>query len=587
MRINIVIAFILAIGFLLISRVYYLSIKSSEYYKELSKKNYTKTIYYTANRGLILDRNGDFLAVNKIGFSIKIKPHLRKKKYFKSLQKTLHLISKCFPKYSYKKLLKKYRLLDSPYKHDYLTIIPYIAYNDFLKYFSILNQNEFLKIDSAIKRFYPYKSVAAHIIGYTGRVNRRDLIKNKNARFYQIFGRSGLEKYYNDLLNGSLGEKKVIVNAYNEIQKVLSDKKPIVKNLKTTIDIKLQSFINKLMKNKAGAVIVMKINGEILAAGSYPEFDNNIFVNGISQKKWLEIINDFNHPFTNKIVNGLYPPGSVVKMGVAISFLENKVSPYFKVYCTGALELGRRKFRCWKESGHGETGFIKAIRESCDDFFYKGSLKVGINKISSTLEKFGIGLRTKIDQPNESNGINPDKFWKMEKYGRPWYIGETLVSSIGQGFMLVTPIQIARYTASIATNKLPTPFLNLEKKTTLKNLNIKKRYLKIVQKGMYEVANHYKGTAYKYLHSFPYFKIAAKTGTAQVVGIPQNEKKRMKEYELEHFKRSHAWLTTYAPYKNPQIVVTVIIEHGGHGGSAAGGIVYKIYKKLYELGYIE
>jgi len=322
-----------------------------------------------------------------------------------------------------------------------------------------------------------------------------------------------------------------------------------------------------------------------LAAGSFPEFDNNIFVNGISYKDWKLIQEDFNHPFTNKLTRGAYPPGSVIKMGVALSFLENKISPKYHVYCTGAIQLGSRSFRCWNHKGHKYTGFIKAIRESCDVFFYKGSLKVGINNIHNMLDRFGIGKKTGIDLPNELSGINPDKKWKRAKRHKPWYVGETVVASIGQGYINVTPIQIARYTGAIAVNKLQVPHL-LKDDLLIKSsdINITKKYLRIVQKGMYNVANKPMGTAVHHIRSK--VVVAAKTGTAQVVGIPQSEKKRMKEHELQYFKRSQAWITSYAPYKDPKYVVTILVEHGGHGGSAAGPMVGKIFNKLIELGYI-
>ncbi len=239
-------------------------------------------------------------------------------------------------------------------------------------------------------------------------------------------------------------------------------------------------------------------NGELLAAGSYPEFNNNIFVDGISVKDWDRIRNDFNHPFTNKLINGKYPPGSIIKMGgVALSFLENDVKTNFKVYDSGSIKLGKRKFRCWKTSGHGEVGFIKAIRESCDDFFYKGSLKIGINKISKTLSKFGIGEETGgVDLSNEHFGTNPNKAWKQTKYKQPWYIGETVITSIGQGQMLVTPMQMARYTAFLATGKLPRPHFTKLNYENPKEIEHNKKHLQMMRQGMYEVANHKKRNSY-------------------------------------------------------------------------------------------
>lgn len=588
MRLKVIIAFIVFVCIIILIRVYNLSIKSNAYYEELSTKNYIKSEYFTAPRGAIIDRNGEYLALNEIGFSITVKPHLRRSKTKKDLEDIFTLVTKYFPEYSIKKLRKKYRRLDSIYKHENIVLVDYIPYDDFFRYYTIFNSNKYIQIQSATKRYYPYRDIGAHFIGYTGRVSQRDIEKEKLQKYHRNTGRSGLEKYYNNQLQGTLGKKEVKVNAYYKVVEVLNETKPSSQDIQTTVDIRLQEYIHKMFDGKSGAAIVMDVHsGEILAAGSFPEFDNNIFVNGVSHKEWQSIIEDFNHPFTNKLVNGKYPPGSVIKMGVGVSFLENKISPYYTVDCNGTLPLGKRIFRCWKTKGHGKTGFRKAIRESCDDFFYKGSLKVGINNIHDTLDKFGIGKKTGVDQPHESTGINPNKFWKQMKLKEPWYMGETVVSAIGQGFILVTPMQIARYTAALATGQLIRPHF-LKDASLVENIdiNVSKKHLKLMQLGMYDVANKYRGTALRYMKKAK-VTVAAKTGTAQVIGIPQSEKKRMKEHELEYFHRSHAWLTTYAPYKNPQYVVTIIVEHGGHGGSAAGKMVSNIYNKLMEFGYIK
>ena len=587
MRLNLIITFIVFITLLLLGRIYFLSIQSNEYYEKLSRENYIKRFYKVASRGAIKDRNGKYLAVNNIGFSINIKPHLRGVKKFKTIEEVAKLIVKHFPQFEYKKLLKKYKRLDSPYRHDMIKIVDYLNYDDFFKYYTIFNSNENIEIHSATKREYIYEDVAAHILGYVGRTSKKDIKKDPYSKHFEQSGKTGIEKYYNKTLQGNVGYEDVQVNSIYEKIKILKEVKPQKQDIQLTIDIELQKYIHKLFDKKAGAVIVMDINnGELLAAGSFPEFNNNIFVNGVSHKDWKIIQEDFNHPFTNKLINGLYPPGSVMKMGVSVAFLENKIKPNFNVYCTGELQLGTRKFRCWNEKGHKYTNFIKAIRESCDDFFYKGSLKVGINNIHKTLDRLGIGKKTGIDLSGESVGINPNKKWKKQNRNLPWYVGETVVSSIGQGFINVTPMQIARYTGAMATNKLQRPhLLKDDKLITTEDVNISKKHINIVQRGMYHVANKPKGTAVNHIRSKTV--VAAKTGTAQVVGIPQSEKKRMKEHELEYFKRSQAWLTTYAPYKNPQYVVTILVEHGGHGGSAAGPMAGKIFNKLIALGYIK
>lgn len=237
------------------------------------------------------------------------------------------------------------------------------------------------------------------------------------------------------------------------------------------------------------------------------------------------------------------------------------------------MPLGGRNFRCWKPEGHGRVHFRKAIRESCDDFFYKGSLKVDIDQMQTTMEKFGFGQKTGVDQVNEFIGVNPNRDWKKEKFKKAWYTGETVISSIGQGYVLVTPMQVARYTAFLATGKLPQPHFYEKTYQEPQNIDINPQHLKLIQAGMYDVANEEGGTAKWHLQSSK-VTLASKTGTAQVVSIPQSEKVRMKEHELEYYHRSHAWLTSYGPYEKPQYAVTVIVEHGGHGGSAGGVITY-------------
>ncbi|RZV14931.1 penicillin-binding protein 2 [Aliarcobacter butzleri] len=585
-RLNIVYIIILAIAFTLLSRVYFLSIKSNTYYDELSKNNYIKRMYKVPVRGIIEDRNGEPLALNKIGFSISIKPHLRSLKYQEKLESIVDVIVKHFPQYDKNKLLKEYKRNDSAYNHEFIEIIDFIPYEEFFPKYTILASNEDLKIEPSSKRFYPYNETAAHIIGYVGRASKLEILNNEIAVHSGIVGKNGLEKFYNSKLQGELGYKDVKVNALNQEIEVLEEKDASTNNnIEISIDIKLQRYLQELFDGKSGSIVVMDArNGEIIAAASFPEYDSNIFARGISQNEWNQMRNDFNHPFTNKIINGLYPPGSVIKMGVALAFLENGIPENFTVNCSGSLPIGNRNFRCWKTTGHGNINFRSAIAESCDDFFYKGSLKLGINKISHTLDKLGFGQLTGIDQINEFMGVNPNKEWKEKKFNKPWYVGETVITSIGQGNMLTTPLQIARYTAYIATGKLPKPHLYKANYEEPKELDIPEKHIDLMRKGMYDVSYGDRGTARRYITSK--VPIASKTGTAQVVSIPQSEKVRMKESELEYFQRSHAWITTYGPFKNPKYVVTVVQEHGGGGGSATGGVASKIFDKLYELGYI-
>ena len=585
-RLNIIFLIILSVIGILLSRVYFLSIKSNTYYEELSKNNYISRVHKLPIRGVIEDRNGEKLAINEMGFSLLIKPHLSSNKNKERLEEIVDLIIKHFPEYEKEKIIKDYKKEDSSYNHDFIKIIDYIPYDTFFSKYTIFSSNDFIKIESSTRRYYPQKEVASHIIGYVGKATKLDILGNELSQYNGVIGKNGLEKFYNIKLQGEMGYKDVKVNALNQEIEILEEKDASIENsIKTTLDVKLQKYIQEIFEGKSGAVVVMDArNGELLASASFPEYDNNIFSKGITVNEWNEMKNNFDHPFTNKVINGLYPPGSVIKMGVALSFLDNGIKDNFTVNCSGSLTIGDRNFRCWKTTGHGVVDFRKAIAESCDDFFYKGSLKLGIGKVSETLSKLGIGQLTGVDQINEFSGINPNKEWKESKYNQPWYIGETVITSIGQGNMLVSPLQIARYTSFLATGKLPKPHFYKANYEEPKDLDIPKEYLDIIRKGMYDVAYDEKGTASKYINSK--VTLAAKTGTAQVVTISQSEKVRMKESELKYYDRSHAWITSFAPFKNPQYVVTVLEEHGGHGGEAAGEIISKIYDKLLELGYI-
>ena len=593
MRIRIII-FILGFFYItLLVRVYYLSVASNSYYKKLSLENTIKTEYIAPVRGEILDVHNIPIAINQLGFKIQLKPHLRRKKSINLFHEELDKLQRLFPYLDKNKMLKKYKRQDSFYNHNYIDIVDFIPYNEMMPKYSKLLLDENIKIIPSPRRKYPFDSIASHVIGYVAKANENDIKNDPLVELIGYAGKNGIEKYYNRFLEGEAGKRVVQVNANNQVIKELSYT-PAKENRKITlhIDIELQQYITKLFANKAGAVIVMRRDGAILAAGSFPEYNLNTFVTGISTKEWLELSTSLDKPFTNKLINGLYPPGSTIKTGLGLIYITTKLTPSFEVYCTARMPLGRRVFRCWKRAGHHKTNITKAIRESCDDFFYKGSLEVGINIMSAGLKRMGLGKKTGVDLPNEFIGTVPSREWKMKKYHQPWYMGETVNTSIGQGYMLVTPMQIATFTALMATGKLPTPhfakFIG-EKLYTPAPKDVltpkEKQYLPLIQRAMREVCSHKKGTATHYLHSK--VPLAGKTGTAQVIGIKQDIKKRKLEHELEYYSRSHAWLTTYGPYNDPQYIVTVLVEHGGHGGAAAGGIVSDIYNWLLDHHYIK
>ncbi len=592
-RFGIVITVFVLFWIMLITRIYQISIKSNLYYEGLAKKNIDRKYFIKPVRGEILDRNKKLLAVNKIGFSIKIAPHLKLNS--KELNQTIDSIIEEFPDYNRTKLLKRYKKTNSYYNHRFIKIIDFISYEDMIGAYPKLTINKLIKIDSETERYYPAGSMATHIVGYVGRSNKRDNSKDNVVDKVGVVGKTGLERQYNRILEGELGYRTVKVSATNKVVAELEKKKPIEdQNLILNVDLDLQKKINELFAGQAGVAIVMNVNGDVLAAVSYPSYDPNLFVGGISSKKWRALIDDLNHPFTNKIVSGLYPPGSSIKMGMALAYSKSGKGALDKAeYCKGYIKIGKNKhkFRCWSKWGHGTVNLRKAIRESCDVYFYNKSLQVGINDMSKYLNEFGLGVKTGIDLPRERSGVIPNKEWKMRTYKQPWYLGETIIASIGQGYDLVTPIQVARYTAFLATKKLPTPHLahivaGKIVKPEYKEIDVNWHHLDLIRKGMYDVCNSPRGTARRFMSHLP-IVVAGKTGTSQVISIPQREKRRMKESEMEYYSRSHAWLTTYAPFHNPKYVVTVLVEHGGHGGSASAPIAAAIYRWMYKKGYFK
>ncbi len=598
MRYKIIIAIFLLFWGVMIARLYHVSIKSNFYYEELAKDNIERKRFIKPVRGEISDLNGNLLAMNQIGFSISIIPHLKVKKDEQKKNKLEIIVDKLidtFPDLNKTVMMKVYKKHNSPYNHTFIKVVNFIHYADMMGAYPELSLHEEIKIEAETKRFYPYGKYGAHIVGYTGRSNRKENKKDPVVKEVGKIGKSGLERYYNSVLEGELGYEVSKVTATNKAIDVLEKKLPKDnKNLQLNIDINLQQMIYERFGDATGVAIVMRTNGEILSAVSYPSYDPNLFVGGISRKDWKALQQDLAHPFTNKIIHGTYPPGSAIKMGMALAY--EKAQPNILAsseYCNGHITLGKstHKFRCWKKYGHGTVDLRKAIRESCDVYFYNKSLKVGIDAMAKNLRSFGLGVKTGVDMPKEYNGVMPDKAWKMKRFKQPWYMGETVIAAIGQGYDLVTPLQIARYTVLLATSKLVTPSIakvvdGEATKRTILPMKFNSYYLNEIRKGMYDVCNSKKGTAFKTMSKLPII-VAGKTGTSQVVSIPQSTKKRLKEEELAYYSRSHAWITTYAPYDDPKYIVTVLVEHGGHGGSTAGPIAADIYKWLYKNGYFK
>ncbi|QSZ41782.1 penicillin-binding protein 2 [Sulfurimonas aquatica] len=593
MKIKIILLVFASIWLGLLVRVFILSVESNHIYSKLSLKNTIRLEHIAPVRGEIVDIKNRAVAINKLGFKIQLAPHLTSRKSSHNLDEEIDKLCALLPSLDKKKIKKRYAKKESYYNHNFIDVVHFIAYEEIMPVYSTLNLRENVKIIPAPKRHYPYKNIAAHMIGYVSRANKKDIDGDALLELLGNTGKTGIEKYYNKYLQGTAGKRQIKVNANNEeIKQLMYESADEDKKLTLSLDMELQTYIAELFGDRVGAVIVMDVNGSVLSAGSFPNYDLNIFVSGMSHAMYNKLSSSLDHPFTNKLINGLYPPGSTIKPMLGLLYISTDLSSKWTVECKSSLPLGGRIFRCWKKQGHEHTDITKAIRESCDDYFYKGSLILGNQKMSMGLKRYGLSKKTGIDLPNEFIGVVPSKEWKREKYNRSWNIGETVNMSIGQGDFLVTPLQIAQQTALMATGKLPTPHIAKKIgdeviKHELQDVLTKEelKNLPKIQNAMYHVCNRAKGTATNYLHSK--VKIAGKTGTAQVIAIKQDIEKRKLERELSYYNRSHAWFTTYGPYKNPQYVVMAMIEHGGHGGHAAGSIISDIYNKLLELGYIK
>jgi penicillin-binding protein 2 len=448
-------------------------------------------------------------------------------------------------------------------------------------------------------RTYPAGDEYSHIVGYVGRIFRRDLEASNNDPLLMVprfrIGRTGIEKRLESNLRGSAGVKRIEVNSVGRVMRELDREEPVVgDNLQLTIDSDLQKFTLQRLEGLSASAVVMDVqNGDVLALASVPTFDPNKFVRGISQDEYSALQENPYRPLFDKSISGLYPPASTFKMVVALAALElGLVTPDEDVYCPGHLEVFDRKFHCWRRAGHGKVNLREALRQSCDVYFYDLSLRVGIEEISKMANKLGLGIKPVLPLPAVSAGRAPTKAWKNESKGKDWVIGDTVNASIGQGFVLASPLQLSVMTARLATgNAIEPRLVNLRGDQKLpvignESIGIDPAHLRIVQQGMFDVSNHPRGTAFRSQLKYDGSNMAGKTGTAQVRFITLEERKRgvVKNEDLPWERRDHALFVAYAPVKNPRYAISVVVEHGGGGSRYAAPIARDIMEKALSLG---
>lgn len=547
---------------LLAGRLYQLQILESEQYQTLSKNNSVKLAIVPPFRGNILDHKGNIFVDNEVIYSAIIS-----REYIKNNAHLVHYLNEILgyevelSKMGIEKMLKKIpRSFPVPIHKN-------LSWKDIAKISANLQLQE-IQIIEEVKRRYIYGSILGHLTGYVAQPTTEE-IKNssiQNCRHFQI-GRNGIEKSFNDNLLGKPGIRTIEVNANGRFMRELSSKPPIVgKTLKTSIDLRLQQIVANKFHEMTGSAIVLNPNsGEVMAMYSAPSYDPNQFTQGISIKDWNKIISDSEYPLINKAISASYPPGSIFKIVTALAILSAKISPHADVICTGEMKVGNHTFRCWNKHGHGRVNLKQAIAQSCNIYFYTYGQRAGIDAIASTARKLGLGTHTQIPLPFESAGIVPDKKWKLQMSSQNWTAGDTINTSIGQGYLLATPIQLAMLLAKIVTGKQVIPTLIPNNSTNIpKSLEISEEHLILVREGLSDVFNSPVGTGYRRRIAIPGLEIAGKTSTTQVARLKDKDKKVSKK-KLQ----DHGLFVGYLTDTKQNFLIAIVCEHGGWGSSSA------------------
>jgi penicillin-binding protein 2 len=599
LRLVVSIGFVLVLLAILLVRFAYLQLVRHNYYQTLAESNRISIIPIVPNRGLILDRNGEVLARNYSGYTLEINQSKTAdvEATINELSTLIEITSK--DRKRFKKLLAE--------SHDFQTLVIRNRLSDEEVARFAAHQYRFpaVEIKARLFRDYPFGAKTSHLIGYIGRINDADFAQledsdlSANYRGSDYIGKTGLEQSYESDLHGITGIEQVEVDAGGRAVRMLSRTAPSSGNtLILSIDAKLQEIAEQSFGNYRGALVAIDPNnGEVLAFVSKPGYDPNPFIDGIDTQSWDELNNSPDVPLNNRALRGQYPPGSTIKPFMALAGLNYHIrTPEQTINDPGVYYLpgSSRQYRDWKAGGHGSVNMFKAIQMSCDTYFYGLATELGIDNIFEFLSRFGFGKKTGIDLEGETSGLLPSQDWKTKRYQQIWYPGDTVSVGIGQGYSLVTPMQLAFATATLANNGVAyKPHLVKEvqsprssenrfiAKESLYDLKIDPKNLDLVRRAMVAVTQP-GGTAVYASLGAPYH-IAGKTGTAQVVAMKQGEKYDAKN--VSERLRDHAWFIAYAPAEKPQIALVVLAENGGHGGGTAAPIARKVLD-YYLLGKV-
>ena len=576
----------------IVSRLFFLQVKENKKYLTLSDKNRIREWKLAPVRGEFHDYFGNVIAGNFEAYQLHVIPEqVENFKYVIYRLKDLLELSDS----EFKKVLKKKKEI-KPW--ETLIVSNNLSWDKFSKINNHLYDLNGVKPVISISRNYPFDENFTHIIGYVSQANEQDienteLIKKNFVPGLKV-GKIGLEKSFEEKLIGTNDIERYEVNAYGRrISQLEFQKGKKGQTLKLTVDTEIQKLANELLKDKAGSICVMDIfTGEVIAMHSSPSFDPNLFVFGISQDNWQIIRNDPMKPLLNKTLQGRYSPGSTLKPIVALSALENGIiNTNFTVRCTGKTEMYDQTYHCWKKEGHGYVSLRNAMKMSCDTYFYEIARKLGVDKLSETAKKFGLGKKVFNNLFEiEKDGLIPNTQWKKNALGKGWLLGETIITGIGQGYIQTTPIQLCLMTAQIANGGYKIyPKILIDDKDKIKPsdyytpLYKNSRNIKIIQDAMFGSTNEVMGTSYRSRIDNPKYQFAGKTGTAQVKKITERERELdLKTSEIPYEQRDHALYIAYGPYVNPRYALSIVVEHGGNGSTTAAPMAKRLFKLIID-----
>ena len=599
LRLVVGIGFVSSLLVILLMRFFYLQVVRHNYYQTLSESNRIAIVPIVPNRGLILDRNGAVLARNYSGYTLEINQSKTT-----DIEDTVDELS-TLVEITNKDRKRFKKLLAENHNFETLVIRNRLSDQEVARFAAQQYRFPAVEIKARLFRDYPFGEKTAHLIGYIGRINDSEVGQLKesdlaaNYRGSDYIGKTGLEQSYESDLHGTTGIEQVEVDAGGRAVRIVSRTAPVSGNtLILSIDAKLQEIAEQSFGDYRGALVAIDPNnGEVLAFVSKPGYDPNPFIDGIDTQSWDDLNNSPDVPLNNRALRGQYPPGSTIKPFMALAALNfHTRKPEQTISDTGVYYLpgSSRQYRDWKAGGHGSVNMFKAIQMSCDTYFYGLATDLGIDNIFNFLSRFGFGKKTGIDLEGETSGLLPSQEWKTKRYQQIWYPGDTVSVGIGQGYSLVTPLQLAFATATLANNGVAyKPHLVKEVKSPrssenrfivtepLYDLNMDHKDMDLVRRAMVAVTQPGGTAVYASLGAS--YHIAGKTGTAQVVAMKQGEKYDAKN--VDERLRDHAWFISYAPAENPQIALVVLAENGGHGGGTAAPIARKVMD-YYLLGKV-